>query len=314
MRAHPAGATARRAACASRGDGARGDGPRHATSSPACRSRSWCAARPAAARAACWRPRAGSRYRDFLTVVPDRRQAATCSPTTGSTSTSPRCGSAASRTSRTGARTWCPTRARPASGWSTSAARATSSGRCRDADAGRAGPAGDRPHRPGARTRTSRTAASSACRRPTRSTTPATGEHLGRGARVPGRRSRTARPIGRNGLHRYNNQDHSMLTGHRTPSATCSSGEKNDLWNVNADQEYHEEVGGPGRSALDGRDDAAGAGRPPRAAGCGGPGRGGGRGLRDPALPDERHPGPEGRARWWGRRSRCWASTCRDTR
>jgi len=47
--------------------------------------------------------------------------------------------------------------------------------------------------------------------------------------------------IGRNGLHRYNNQDHAMLTG-MLAVRNLMLGEKNDLWNVNADQEYHEEI------------------------------------------------------------------------
>ena len=47
--------------------------------------------------------------------------------------------------------------------------------------------------------------------------------------------------IGRNGLHRYNNQDHSMLTGIYA-ARNMLLGEKNDLWNVNADQEYIEEI------------------------------------------------------------------------
>lgn len=47
--------------------------------------------------------------------------------------------------------------------------------------------------------------------------------------------------IGRNGLHRYNNQDHAMLTG-MLAVRNLMLGEKNDLWNVNADQEYHEEM------------------------------------------------------------------------
>ncbi len=49
------------------------------------------------------------------------------------------------------------------------------------------------------------------------------------------------RTIGRNGLHRYNNQDHSMLTG-LYAVRTLLAGEKHDLWKVNAEQEYHEEV------------------------------------------------------------------------
>ena len=47
--------------------------------------------------------------------------------------------------------------------------------------------------------------------------------------------------IGRNGLHRYNNQDHSMITGMLAVS-NLLNGEKNDLWSVNAEQEYHEEI------------------------------------------------------------------------
>jgi hypothetical protein len=47
--------------------------------------------------------------------------------------------------------------------------------------------------------------------------------------------------IGRNGLHRYNNQDHAMLTG-MLAVRNLLHGEKNDLWQVNAEQEYHEEL------------------------------------------------------------------------
>ncbi len=47
--------------------------------------------------------------------------------------------------------------------------------------------------------------------------------------------------IGRNGLHRYNNQDHAMLTG-MLAVRNLILGEKNDLWSVNTEQEYHEEV------------------------------------------------------------------------
>jgi protoporphyrinogen oxidase len=47
--------------------------------------------------------------------------------------------------------------------------------------------------------------------------------------------------IGRNGLHRYNNQDHAMLTG-MFAVRNMVLGEHNDLWSVNADQEYLEEM------------------------------------------------------------------------
>ena len=49
------------------------------------------------------------------------------------------------------------------------------------------------------------------------------------------------RTVGRNGLHRYNNQDHSMLSGLYSV-AELVDGERHDLWSINADQEYHEEV------------------------------------------------------------------------
>lgn len=46
--------------------------------------------------------------------------------------------------------------------------------------------------------------------------------------------------VGRNGLHKYNNQDHSMMTALLAARNIC--GEKHDLWAVNTDMEYQEEV------------------------------------------------------------------------
>ena len=46
--------------------------------------------------------------------------------------------------------------------------------------------------------------------------------------------------IGRNGMHKYNNQDHSMLTA--MLAAKNILGGQHDLWQVNVDQEYHEET------------------------------------------------------------------------
>ena len=46
---------------------------------------------------------------------------------------------------------------------------------------------------------------------------------------------------GRNGMHRYNNQDHSMLTA--MLAARNILGARFDLWQINVDQEYHEEGG-----------------------------------------------------------------------
>lgn len=47
--------------------------------------------------------------------------------------------------------------------------------------------------------------------------------------------------IGRNGLHKYNNQDHSMLTA-LLAARNILHGEQNDVWDVNTDRSYHEEV------------------------------------------------------------------------
>src|SRR5919205_51101 len=46
--------------------------------------------------------------------------------------------------------------------------------------------------------------------------------------------------VGRNGLHRYNNSDHSMLTAMRAVE-NVTAGTNHDLWAVNADSAYHEE-------------------------------------------------------------------------
>jgi protoporphyrinogen oxidase len=49
-------------------------------------------------------------------------------------------------------------------------------------------------------------------------------------------------PIGRNGMHRYNNQDHSMLTARSAVNSIVNQGRgKGDIWRVNADDEYHEQ-------------------------------------------------------------------------
>jgi protoporphyrinogen oxidase len=46
--------------------------------------------------------------------------------------------------------------------------------------------------------------------------------------------------VGRNGLHRYNNSDHSMLTAIRAVE-NIQTGAKHDIWAVNAESVYHEE-------------------------------------------------------------------------
>jgi protoporphyrinogen oxidase len=51
-------------------------------------------------------------------------------------------------------------------------------------------------------------------------------------------------PVGRNGMHRYNNQDHSMLSANAAVDCIAAgSTDKSPLWKVNVDDEYHEEAG-----------------------------------------------------------------------
>jgi protoporphyrinogen oxidase len=45
--------------------------------------------------------------------------------------------------------------------------------------------------------------------------------------------------VGRNGMHKYNNQDHSMLTA--MFALANMRGASHDIWSVNTDYEYHEE-------------------------------------------------------------------------
>ena len=55
--------------------------------------------------------------------------------------------------------------------------------------------------------------------------------------------------IGRNGQHRYNNQDHSMVAG--MLAARNVAGETHDVWAVNVEQQYHEEVADDSRRVED---------------------------------------------------------------
>jgi protoporphyrinogen oxidase len=53
-------------------------------------------------------------------------------------------------------------------------------------------------------------------------------------------------PVGRNGMHKYNNQDHSMYTALLTVENIF--GADYDVWTVNVEEEYHE-AGSTGRDA-----------------------------------------------------------------
>jgi hypothetical protein len=46
--------------------------------------------------------------------------------------------------------------------------------------------------------------------------------------------------IGRNGQHRYNNQDHAMMTG--VFAARNVAGATHDIWDVNVERDYHEQL------------------------------------------------------------------------
>jgi protoporphyrinogen oxidase len=49
-------------------------------------------------------------------------------------------------------------------------------------------------------------------------------------------------PVGRNGMHRYNNQDHSMLAANGAVSAIINSGRgRAAIWEINTEDSYHEE-------------------------------------------------------------------------
>ncbi len=46
--------------------------------------------------------------------------------------------------------------------------------------------------------------------------------------------------VGRNGMHRYNNQDHAMMTAMLTVENIIAGSRVYDIWCVNEDAEYHE--------------------------------------------------------------------------
>ncbi len=89
--------------------------------------------------------------------------------------------------------------------------------------------------------------------------------------------------VGRNGMHKYNNQDHSMLTAMMT--VANMRGAEHDVWSVNTDYEYHEEQrieaatetatesrNGGGDGDAPGSGGSGGAGTPPGARRAAAPG------------------------------------------
>ena len=47
--------------------------------------------------------------------------------------------------------------------------------------------------------------------------------------------------VGRNGMHKYNNQDHAMMSSLLTVENIKHNRKLNDIWDINVDAEYHEE-------------------------------------------------------------------------
>jgi protoporphyrinogen oxidase len=73
-------------------------------------------------------------------------------------------------------------------------------------------------------------------------------------------------PVGRNGMHKYNNQDHSMYTAMLTVENI--HGAHHDIWSVNVEEEYHEtdngSTAGAGPARSTGRDAPTVPRKPPR--------------------------------------------------
>jgi hypothetical protein len=53
--------------------------------------------------------------------------------------------------------------------------------------------------------------------------------------------------VGRNGMHKYNNQDHAMMTAMLVAKNIVAGRKIYDQWQVNQDAEYHED----GRAGAD---------------------------------------------------------------
>jgi protoporphyrinogen oxidase len=61
--------------------------------------------------------------------------------------------------------------------------------------------------------------------------------------------------VGRNGMHKYNNQDHAMMTALLTAKNILAGERRYDVWAVNQDAEYHES----GAAGEENRDDETAA-------------------------------------------------------
>ena len=65
-------------------------------------------------------------------------------------------------------------------------------------------------------------------------------QHVNAVREVLDRQFPTLHLVGRNGMHKYNNQDHAMMTAMLTAKNILAGTRKYDVWAVNQDAEYHE--------------------------------------------------------------------------
>jgi protoporphyrinogen oxidase len=56
--------------------------------------------------------------------------------------------------------------------------------------------------------------------------------------------------VGRNGMHKYNNQDHAMMTAMLTARNILAGERVYDIWQINEDAEYHEAGASGAQAAL----------------------------------------------------------------
>ncbi|MGC8626691.1 MAG: NAD(P)/FAD-dependent oxidoreductase [Acidimicrobiales bacterium] len=96
-------------------------------------------------------------------------------------------------------------------------------------------------------------------------------------------------PVGRNGMHRYNNQDHSMYTAMLTVENLF--GASHDVWSVNVEEEYHEELSAPAdpTARANGSGKAGGPQSAPGQSLAGHERSSGGSGREAPVLPKRGH-------------------------
>ena len=74
--------------------------------------------------------------------------------------------------------------------------------------------------------------------------------HVRRDPRRPRASYPTLHLVGRNGMHKYNNQDHAMMTAMLTVRNILAGERLYDVWDVNEDAEYHEAGTSGGNEAL----------------------------------------------------------------